>query len=62
MRKQFKYTDAWYALIYDEIWGKAEQSAVTLFIGPPTEAEGHQEEPGALQQCHLVIKVQVTEA
>lgn len=52
----------WYVLVDDEIGGKAEHATITLLIGPPTKTEGHEKEPGALQQCHLVIQVQVTEA
>lgn len=51
-----------YSRVDDEIGGEAEHAAVTLLIGSPTKTEGHEEEPGALQQRHLVINVQVTKA
>lgn len=53
---------SWYALVDDEVGGEAEHAAVTLLVRPPPETEGHEEEPRALQQRHLVIQVQVTEA
>lgn len=51
-----------YILVDDEVWGEAEHAAVALLVRPPAETEGHEEEPGALQQRHLVVQVQVTEA
>ena len=49
-------------LVDDEVGCKAEHVAVALLIGSPAEAEGHDEEPRALQQRHLVVQVEVTEA
>jgi len=50
------------SLIDDEIWSETQHASITLLVGSPAQAEGHEEEPGALQQCHLVIQVQVSEA
>lgn len=48
-------------LIDDEVWCEAEHVAVALLVRPPAQAERHEEEPGALQQGHLIIQVQVPE-
>ena len=54
--------DRVYVLVDDEVGREAEHVAVALLIGSPTEAERHEEEPRALQQRHLVVQVEVTEA
>lgn len=46
-------------LVDDEVWCEAEHVAVALLVRSPSQAEGHEEEPGALQQSHLVVQVQV---
>ena len=48
-------------LVDDEVWGKAEHVAVALLVRSPAQTKGHEEKPGALQQGHLVIEVQVPE-
>ncbi len=48
-----------YVLVNDKIWCKAEHVAVALLVGPPAQTKRHEEEPGALQQSHLVVQVQV---
>lgn len=50
-----------YVLVDDHVRRKAEHVAVALLVGPPAQAEAHEEEPGALQQGHLVVQVQVPE-
>lgn len=50
------------SLIDDEVWSETQHASITLLVGSPAQAEGHEEEPGALQQRHLVIQVQVSEA
>lgn len=51
-----------YVLIYDQVWGKAKHVPVTLLVRPPAQTERHEEEPGVLQQSHLIIQVQVPES
>lgn len=51
----------WYILVYDEVWCKAKHVAVTLLVRPPAQTKRHEEKPGALQQSHLIIQVQVPE-
>lgn len=48
-------------LIYDQVWCKAKHLAVTLLARPPAQTERHEEKPGALQQSHLIIQVQIPE-
>lgn len=48
-------------LIDYEVWCEAEHVAVALLIRPPAQTEGHEEEPGTLQQGHLIVQVQVPE-
>lgn len=50
-----------YVLVYDEVWREAQHVAVALLVRPPAKTERHEEEPGALQQSHLVVQVQVPE-
>lgn len=49
-------------LINHKIWCEAQHVSVTLLVGSPAEPEGHEEEPGTLQESHLIIKVKVSEA
>lgn len=49
----------WYILVDDKVRRKAEHVAVALLVRSPAQAERHEEEPGALQQSHLVVQVQV---
>lgn len=51
-----------YVLIYDQVWCKAKHVPVTLLVRPPAQTERHEEEPGVLQQSHLIIQVQVPES
>ena len=51
-----------YVLVDDEVGREAEHVSAALLVGPPSQAEGHEEEPRALQQSHLVVQVQVPEA
>lgn len=46
-----------YVLIDDQVWCEAQHVAIALLVRPPAQAEGHEEEPGALQQGHLVIQM-----
>ena len=48
-------------LVDDQVGGEAEHSSVTLLVGAPAQTEGHEEQPGALQQGHLVVQVKVPE-
>lgn len=48
-------------LVYNQVWCKAKHVAVTLLVRPPAQTERHEEEPGVLQQSHLIIQVQVPE-
>lgn len=50
-----------HVLIYDQVWRKAKHVPVTLLVRPPAQTERHEEEPGVLQQSHLIIQVQVPE-
>lgn len=50
-----------YILVDDEVGCEAEHVAIALLVRPPAQTERHDEKPGALQQCHLVIQVQVPE-
>lgn len=43
------------SLVDDEVRGEAQHGAVALLVRPPAQAEGHEEEPGALEQRHLVV-------
>lgn len=49
-------------LIDDEIWSETQHSSITLLVRSPAQTEGHEEEPRALQQRHLIIQVQISEA
>lgn len=49
------------SLVDDQVRSEAEHAAVALFIRAPTKTKGHEEEPGALQQSHLVIQIKVAE-
>lgn len=51
-----------YPLVDDEVGGKAQHGAVALLVRTPAQAEGHEEEPRALEQCHLVVQVKAPEA
>lgn len=51
-----------YVLVYDQVGCKAKHVHVTLLVGPPAQTERHEEEPGVLQQSHLIIQVQVPES
>lgn len=48
-------------LVDDEVWCKAKHVAVALLVRSPAQTERHEEEPGALQQSHLVVQMQVPE-
>lgn len=50
------------SLVDDEVGGEAQHGAVALFVRPPAQAEGHEEEPGALKQRHLVVQMEAPEA
>lgn len=50
-----------YSLVHDQVRGEAQYGPVALLVRAPAEAKGHEEEPGALQQGHLVVQVKVAE-
>lgn len=50
------------SLVDNEVGGEAQHGAVALLVRSPAQAEGHEEEPGALEQRHLVVQVEAPEA
>lgn len=50
------------SLVDDEVGGETQHGAVALLVRPPAQAEGHEEQPGALEQRHLVVQVEAPEA
>lgn len=49
-------------LIENQVRGKVEHPGVDIGEGAPAHGEHHQAHPGVLNDCHLVIHVQVAEA
>lgn len=54
---------AWerYVLVDHQVWGEAQHVAVTLLVRSPAQTKRHEEEPGGLEQSHLIVQVKVPE-
>ena len=51
-----------YLLIENQVRGEVEHPGVDIGEGSPAHGKHHEPHPGVLNDCHLVIHVQVAEA
>lgn len=49
-------------LIENQVRGEVEHPGVDIGEGPPAHGKHHKPHPGVLNDCHLVVHVQVAEA